>query len=355
MTWQRRADMTWHTPSKEGLEWAADLAARYIRKPLAVLQRYATAISSVTPVSPANKMHDDTMDGASLSGATQTTTAINGHSVAGHSSVQGDVQGDTVSAHNTSSAEASGNASDAVRRANGHVDVDGDGGMAVDAENSSPSTRARIHKEREAGLGGGGKRTLDIQVQVPNRSSDAAGVRCFGMSTTRRKREGGVTSTEARLAVLQVRYVLEGLVAAMPACDVTPDGAGGDDDMAVDDDDDQGIPLDNDFAGDEVYTSGTYELPQPIPNVDTSRALDMGKAEDGSELSLSRVALVIRELARVALTQHSQDSKMLKALTKCLDVCMNGVDILQVCAAVCCSVSQCVVSQCVAVCCSVSA
>ena len=41
------ADITWHTPSEEGLQLAADLAARYIKKPMQVLQRYATAMSSI--------------------------------------------------------------------------------------------------------------------------------------------------------------------------------------------------------------------------------------------------------------------------------------------------------------------
>jgi hypothetical protein len=134
-----------------------------------------------------------------------------------------------------------------------------------------------------------------------------------------------VSATEARFAVLQVRYVLEGLVAAMPGWDDADAGDQGDDhDMS--ENEEQGIESDDGFPGEEVYSSGTYEL--PMPTLDTSR-LDFGGGEEANDLRPACIVVVVRELVSIALKQHSQDSKMLKALAKCVDVCMNGVDILQ--------------------------
>ncbi len=124
------------------------------------------------------------------------------------------------------------------------------------------------------------------------------------------------------------RYVLEGMVAAMPSLDSDADPASVDVAMA-EDDEDQGIESDEGMPGEEVYCSGTYEL--PMPSMDAARVIHLGDdgAEGGRDLQLSRIAPVVRDLVLIALQQHSQDSKMLKALAKCLDVCMNGVDILQ--------------------------
>ena len=134
-----------------------------------------------------------------------------------------------------------------------------------------------------------------------------------------------MSATEARFAVLQVRYVLEGLVAAMPAWDDADAGDQGEDhDMS--ENDEQGIESEDGFPGEEVYSSGTYEL--PMPTLDKSR-LHFGDGEEANDLRPERIVVVVRELVSIALKQHSQDSKMLKALAKCVDVCMNGVDILQ--------------------------
>jgi hypothetical protein len=339
------ADITWHTPSEAGLHWAANLAARYIRSPLAVLERYAaaTAMSSLDERTAAPRAPGE---------AAAETNGLDAHAHPSDHSMLVDEA--TCKDGGAESVSACAQAVHGGRRGHGEDDKHvghgevGEGDamlvepaqvslLSLDGQVISPSTgaagRARIHKEQEVAetscTGSGGKRPIDLEVHVPHRADHAPAAvhRPFG---TRRKL-GGVSATEARFAVLQVRYVLEGMVAAMPCAQ---DSAGheaaadSDEEMAMDEDD-QGIASNEHegLAGAEVYCSGTYQL--PLPSVDTSSAMRWGTDEEGCEVEHRRISELMRQLVRISLSQNSEDSKMLKALAKCVDVCVNGVDILQ--------------------------
>ena len=273
-------DITWVTPSEAGLQWAADLAARYIRKPLAMLRKYISAISTQEE------------------SAAQPAAGVNHQQKAGDDSMQIDGEEGGCAATDTASISAPSASSGAH--------VNGESDMACDGDGEASASS--------------GKKQMDLEIHVPNRTCDLP---ASAARSNLRRKIGTVSATEARLAVLQVRYVLEGLVAAMPGWD-DAGGEGEDDDMS--EGDDQGIESKAGFPGGEVYTSCTYELPRP--NIDVSQ-LHLGDGEEASDLRPARIAGMVRELVRIALKQHSQDSKMLKALAKCVDVCMNGVDILQ--------------------------
>ena len=342
------ADITWHTPSEAGLHWAANLAARYIRSPLAVLERYAaaTAMSSLDERTAAPRAPGEAGEAAAETNGLDAHAHPSDHSMLVDEATSKDGGAESVSA----CAQAvhvgrRGHGDDDKHVGHGEV-VEGDAMLvepgqvsllSLDGQVMSPSTgaagRARIHKEQEVAetscTGSGGKRPIDLEVHVPHRAdhAPAAAHRPFG---TRRKL-GGVSATEARFAVLQVRYVLEGMVAAMPCAQDSGGNEGAadsDDEMAMDEDD-QGIASNEHegLAGAEVYCSGTYQL--PLPSVDTSSAMRWGTDEEGCEVEHRRISELMRQLVRISLGQNSEDSKMLKALAKCVDVCVNGVDILQ--------------------------
>ena len=294
-----QAEISWHIPSEEGLKWAAHLAARYIRKPLALLQGYTNSTSHALDVGEprfaqalgAHKTDSDSVDKMDADGGGSGRKTLGPQSPC------------------TSSPSAGGRAP--VN--NDSMVVDGDGGNAQPVKGSS-SRSSTIS----------GKRPIDLEVHVADRSCDPP----LPRSSAIRRKTGGASATEARFAVLQLRYVLEGMVAAMPGWDshddaatLAADGAGDQDDQGVEDDD--GMP------GEEVYSSGTYEL--PLSSIDLPQVLNGSKCGERGACDLlpSRIAPIIRDLVQIALKQHSQDSKMLKALSKCLDVCMNGVDTLQ--------------------------
>ena len=285
--------VSWHTPSPAGLQWAADLGARYVRKPLVLLERYATAMASAA---------------APTASKAAVMPGVNG------------------AANVAAGADGMGGL------AEGPVGTAGDDGMVVDLDSQvtghgKDEVGSKVEARESAR-----KRPMDLEISVP--SPNAGSPTALQRAQAVRRKVAGSTATEARLAVLQVRYVLEGLVAAMPLSDADGDAAvstegWGDEAMAAGgvDDDDQGIGSTDGMPGAEEYCSGTYEL--PVPNVDTSHALNLGTSEDGAALRPAYISAVILRLLRVVQTAHSQDSKMLKALAKCVDVSVNGVDILQ--------------------------
>ena len=130
-------DITWITPSKEGLQWAADLAARYMCKSLALLKKYASAIKAQE-------------QSAEQSAAAGKSTA-NGHQQAPQDSMQVDCGGGGGTATHTSTASILAKVSGAA-----HVNGEQDTACAGGGDGQA----------RE------GKKHMDLEIHVPNRTCD---------------------------------------------------------------------------------------------------------------------------------------------------------------------------------------
>ena len=203
------AKITWRVPSAEGLSWASDLAGRYLKEPMTVLRGYLESFAEQpgTAAVPASSAPLDTAGGERLA------CSSDGHGRTG-----------------------------ALMRGPRFAGAGGAGGSASSTNMDSPRGRIAAAKR--------------IKIAIPQSQSLAGGEEGGAAAVEKNKGHSRVTHVQARNAVLQIRYVLEGVVAAMPDWEEDVGEGSRDDVDMMDEDEDELLSL-----GKEEYSSGTYELP----------------------------------------------------------------------------------------------
>ncbi len=234
-------DFQWRTPSKEGLQWAADLACRYMQEPIACLRLYLTS-------------QDDTSNG--------------------------------VAAH-------------------------ADGEQQLLQQRKRKAASRDDTKVSNAEWKGNFKRRL-------------AGLRAANT---------GSSIVDIRNMVLQLRFVLEGIAASLPywshegrTGNNSSNGSTADTSTHNGSGQNGNVRSNRPRAGREEYADGTYEL--PAASTDACEGLNCINA-GGKLLQRDEIAQLLAELVTFTLEHRSEDMQLLKALGRCVDVCMNGVDILE--------------------------
>ena len=259
-------EMQWRGPSREGLQWAADLEARYLVKPMATLKLFLSQDSQRLPCE-------------RLRGAVGRGANAAGSPAEGLDSGQKPDAGPSASAPKPS------------------VDVSGCGDGGEGAQEKS----ARFPPA-----------PLKIADEILSSSPMAAG--SPGGS-------GGanVTSMEATAAVVQIRMIMQGL--ALVQSGWGSDGSG-------EEEDDAAAAQGAGEAADLDHC--TFKAAHAdITADDTPDLVALPVASEGAAASRNEIAALLHAATGSVLARRGEDVKLLQALAKALDTCLNGVDVLQ--------------------------
>lgn len=123
---------------------------------------------------------------------------------------------------------------------------------------------------------------------------------------------GAGTMADVKNLVKQLRSVLEGIASVLPPWLNLVDKRKGDGGRGK-------------MPGGEEYSNGACELPEASSIA--CRGLPGGGV--GGKISRDEIGQLLHDVTAWCLEERSEDTQMLKALGKCVDVCMNGADILQ--------------------------
>ena len=126
------------------------------------------------------------------------------------------------------------------------------------------------------------------------------------------KDQGAGTMADVKNLVKQLRSVLEGIASVLPGWVNLVDKRKSDENRGK-------------MPGGEEYSNGACKLPPA--SAAACRGLPGGGT--GGGISRDEIGQLLHDVTAWCLKERSEDTQMLKALGKCVDVCMNGADILQ--------------------------